>query len=109
MKSRVYVNTKLTAVLGVMVLLLLLPCSKGANPDFASSQGAAGWTANRWSYMTAWNLSSGALSVGTQWYNGRQVMNHAVVKQQWIARFIYDQSTGQTRQLSWFYYQDHVQ
>lgn len=97
------------AILGMLLTASLAPHARAANPDFATTQGVAGWTANRWAYMTAWNLSSGALSVGSQWYNGRTVMNHAVAKNQWIARFVYDQTTGQTRQLAWFYTQDHVQ
>ena len=100
----------LISILGVLLVVALLAGVVRANPIFNTTQPVAGYTVNRWSYMTAWNLSTGALSLSPSWYNGRNVWNHPVTsKQQWIARFVYDQSLGQTRELAWYYTQDHVQ
>lgn len=76
-----------------------------ANPDLYSLQPVAGWAENRWSFMTAWNLSSGQLEMSPAFYSGRQVWHHNAPKTQWIGRFIYDQGTGRTSELAWFYSQ----
>ena len=81
-----------------------------ANQVFDATQPITGTSASRWAFMTAWNLSSGALLMSPTWYNGNSTWNHdASGTQQWIARFVYDQSAGQTRALAWYYRQDHVQ
>ncbi|HPG01188.1 MAG TPA: CARDB domain-containing protein [Kiritimatiellia bacterium] len=78
--------------------------------SFDTSQPIAGSAVNRWSFMTAWNLTTGALSVSPSWQNGSYTWNHPADNyQQWIARFAYDQVTGQTTALAWYYRQAHVQ
>lgn len=79
-------------------------------PIFDASQPIAGNAVNRWSFMTAWNLATGVQSVSPSWQNGSYTWNHpAAGYQQWIARFAYDQVTGKTTSLAWYYRQAHVQ
>ena len=79
-------------------------------PIFDASQPIAGNAANRWSFMTAWNLTTGVQSVSPSWQNGSYTWNHpAAGYQQWIARFAYDQVTGKTTSLAWYYRQAHIQ
>ncbi len=80
-----------------------------ANPDLYSRQPVAGWSANTWSFMTAWNLGSGQLEVSQNWYSGRLQWSHSAPKTQWIARFTYDVATGRTSELAWYYSQVFVQ
>lgn len=78
--------------------------------SFDTSQPIAGTAVNRWSFMTAWNLTTGALSVSPSWQNGSYTWNHPADNyQQWIARFVYNQGTGKTAGLAWYYRQSHVQ
>ena len=79
-------------------------------PAFDASQPIAGSAVNRWSYMTAWNLVTGSLNVSPSWQNGSYTWNHpAEGGEQWIARFAYDQVTGKTTSLAWYYRQAHIQ
>lgn len=95
-------------ILGI-ALGMGLTVGAAANPDLHSSQPIAGWSDNSWSFMTAWNLSSGLLQVSPNWFSGRQLWTHAAPKNQWIARFTYNQVTGQTAELAWYYSQWFVQ
>lgn len=77
---------------------------------FDAAQPIAGYAVNRWSFMTAWNLSTGALEMSPRWRNGVQTWEHSAAgHQQWIARFSYDDTTGRTTALAWYYRQSHVQ
>lgn len=77
---------------------------------FDTRQPITGWANNRWSFLTAWNLSTGALEVSPRWRNGYLTWEHtADAYQQWIARFVYDEGTGKTTAMAWFYRQSHVQ
>ncbi len=77
---------------------------------FDTSQPITGWANNRWSFMSAWNLSTGALEVSPRWNNGPLTWNHtADAYQQWIARFVYDEVTGKTTALAWYFRQSHIQ
>ena len=99
----------LIPIFGLLAVALLLGVAQ-ANPLFNTTQPVAGYTTSRWAFLTAWNLSTGVQSVSASWYNGRSVWSHPVTaQQQWIARFVYDQGTGQTRELAWYYSQPHVQ
>jgi len=80
------------------------------SPTFNMIQRITCSAVNKWAFLTAWNLATGVQSVSPSWYKGRSVWSHPVTaQQQWIARFVYDQGTGQTRELAWFYSQPHVQ
>ncbi len=76
---------------------------------FASTQSALG-TANRdWSFMTAWNLSTGLLEISPTWYNGSSTFVFTLsTANQWLALFLYDEGTAQTRELRWNYRQLYV-
>ncbi len=76
---------------------------------FSDSQSALGYANKDWSFMTAWNLASGAFLVGPDWYNGTSTFTYTLTYQQWIALFLYDDGTAQTRELRWSYRQPHVQ
>ncbi len=77
---------------------------------FDSTQLVSGLAVNRWSFMTAWNLATGSLAVSPRWWHGVYTWEHAASgHQQWIARFTYDESTGRTTSLAWYYRQSHVQ
>lgn len=79
-------------------------------PHIDTIQPVAGTTVKRWSFMTAWNLHTGGFEASPQWYNGVYTWNHdATGYQEWLARFIYDQTSMQTRSLTWYYRQVHVQ
>lgn len=96
--------------LRIAIMALWVAGSAFANPQFNNNQTIAGRTTDRWTFMTAWNLSSGAFQVSPNWFNGRSVWSHAAsTHTQWIARFVYDQTSGQTRELAWYYSQIHVQ
>lgn len=79
------------------------------NQYFAESQPFIGYAKNDWSFMTAWNLNSGAFQVGPDWYNGNSTFTYTLTYQQWIALFLYDDGTAQTRELRWAFRQPHVQ
>jgi hypothetical protein len=76
---------------------------------FADSQPVRG-TANRdWSFITAWNLSNGKLEVSSDWYTGDFTFDYTLnAYQQWLAVFLYDDGTAQTRELRWSYRQAYV-
>lgn len=99
----------LIPLLGLLLVTAFLLGAADANPTIGTTQGIVGRTTSRWAFMTAWNLATGVQSVSPSWYNSTSVWNHPAGQQQWIARFVYDQSTGQTRELAWFYGQPHVQ
>lgn len=90
--------------------LILMAGSAAANQQFHTAQPFAGRANNQWAFITAWNLASGGLEVSPNWYNGRHVWSHSTASlNQWIARFVYDQAAGKTRELAWYYSQVHVQ
>ncbi|HPG01185.1 MAG TPA: hypothetical protein PLE77_14095 [Kiritimatiellia bacterium] len=99
----------LILTIGLLLISVVFVGETHAGPTFSTSQIIIGVSYYRWMFMTAWNLSSGALYQSNTGYNGPSVFNHPAPQQQWIARFIYDQTTGQTRELAWYYSQDHVQ
>lgn len=96
----------------MFLMMVVFVCVVGrtlANPDMNATQPVAGSADNRWSFMTAWNLSTGRLDVSSNWYAGRLVWSHPAPKTQWIARFVYDQPAGRTAELAWYYCQWFVQ
>lgn len=79
-------------------------------PAFNTIQRLTCSAVNKWSFLTAWNLSTSGLEMSASWYNGSFTWEHtAAGSQQWIARFAYDQGTGKTTALAWYYRQAHVQ
>lgn len=99
----------LTLTLALLLISAVFVGETQAAPAFSTTQTAIGESYYRWIFLTAWNLSSGALSQSQTGYHGPCVFNHPAPQQQWIARFIYDQTTGKTRELAWYYSQPHVQ
>lgn len=90
-------------LLVVALFVARFPIALRANPDLYSFQPVAGLAESSWSFMTAWNLSTGHLEISPTFYNERSVWFHSAPKLQWIGRFIYDQSSGQTAELAWYY------
>lgn len=79
-------------------------------PTFHTIQRLTCSAVNKWSFLTAWNLSTSGLEASASWRNGSFTWEHtAAGSQQWIARFAYDQGTGKTTALAWYYRQAHVQ
>ncbi len=77
---------------------------------FSPTQVVRATAKKDWSFLTAWNLSTGALKVSPLWYNGDYSFTYDQDGyQQWIALFLYDDGTKQTRELRWSYRQVHVQ
>ncbi len=76
---------------------------------FSESQSAIGYAKKDWSFMTAWNLASGAFLVGPDWYNKSSTFIYSLPERQWVAVFLYDDGTAQTRELRWSFRQPHVQ
>ncbi len=77
---------------------------------FSTNERAIGVTTGDWAFMSAWNLSTGDLQVSPSWRDGTHTWPYTRSGHgQWIARFIYRQSAGQTRELQWSYTQVHVQ
>ncbi len=99
----------------IMIVLLSAAVTAGPSalaqqPSFAVTESAIGFTQNAWSFMTAWNLSTGDLQVSGKWFNGSQAWNFNQPNLlQWVAKFIYDDATGSTRELQWTYTQPHIQ
>ena len=97
------------------IALLFLLCFTANNvsaqsQSFAATETAVGYTVNTWSFMTAWDLTSGGLQVSPNWINGHYFWNFSQPHyQRWTAKFIYDVSTGSSRELKWSYTQIHVQ
>ena len=76
----------------------------------SSTQAVVGYSPGQWGFMTAWNLSTGGLQQSSSWRTGTHRFDHAYpTYRQWIARFVYNQSTGRTTDMAWFYGQPHVQ
>ncbi len=93
-----------------LVLVLVGAFSAHAQQGMQNRQSIHGVSSGGWSYLTAWNLSSGALQMSGSWWSGAHRFEHsAPYYREWIARFIYNQSTGRTAALAWFYAQPHVQ
>ncbi len=95
-------------------LLLGLACvwvaETKANQYFPTQQVLRGWANNDWSFMTAWDLSTGALTQSPDWYNGEYLWRWTNVSYyHWIALFIYDDGSGRTQELTWYWIQPHVQ
>ena len=101
----------LLVALGVVAILVcILVPQVNASQYFPVSQISRGYAINDWSFMTAWNLASGTQQVSSDWYNGAYLFYYdRPYYQQWIALFIYDDGTGQTRELAWSYSQQHIQ
>lgn len=99
----------LILTLALLLISVVFVGETQAAPVWDTTQTIRGTSSYRWTFLTAWNLSSGALSQSQASYHGPFWLNHPAPQQQWIARFIYDQSSGQTRELAWFYRQPHVQ
>lgn len=91
--------------------VLIAPMQSSSQPQrFAETERAMGNTNNDWAFMTAWDLTSGDLAVSPTWYNGDSVWNFDQPHlEHWIAKFIYDQISGSTRELQWSYTQEFVQ
>ncbi len=84
--------------------------SAPAGQTFASVQNAVGYANNDWSFMTAWNLNTGEFLISSDWYTGNKSFYYNLAAPfQWVALFIYDDGTVQTRELRWNYRQPHVQ
>lgn len=82
------------------------PAAQGMN----ITQPVNGYSNGDWSFMTAWNLSNGLQEISASWYSGVHTFTHSSpFYGQWIARFVYDSGTAQTRALIWMYGQVHVQ
>lgn len=100
----------LIVALAVLVLGGVLVASTQASQYFTQLQYARAEAINDWSFMTAWNLSTGNLQASPDWYNGIYSWGwYHYLHHQWIARFVYDDGTGQTRELEWSYSQPHIQ
>ncbi|HPF99486.1 MAG TPA: hypothetical protein PLE77_05425 [Kiritimatiellia bacterium] len=81
-----------------------------ATQYFTTQQSVRAYALNDWSFLTAWDLSNGQLQISPDWYNGTYVWNWTMqYHQHWFALFVYDDGTGQTRELCWVYSQDHIQ
>lgn len=92
------------------VLVMGVAFSANAQQSMSITQSIHGYSSGGWSFLTAWNLSTGAQQVSTGWYSGARRFEHSVSAwRQWIARFIYNQSTGRTAALAWYYDQPHFQ
>ena len=77
---------------------------------FSTNERAIGTTTGDWAFMSVWNLSTGQLEVSPAWRDGTHTWTYGRSGYgQWMARFIYQQATGQTRELQWSYTQSHVQ
>lgn len=99
----------IAAGIAVVVACVLVP-QANANQYFTQLQYCRAQANNDWSFMTAWNLSTGVLQASPDWYNGVYSWGwYHYLHGQWIALFIYDDGTGQTRELEWSYSQVHIQ
>ncbi len=77
---------------------------------FALTQPVIGYANKDWSFMTAWNLANGRLEISPHWYNGSSAFTYTLdTAYQWVAIFLYDEGTMQTRQLRWAHRQQHIQ
>ena len=99
----------LILTLALLLISVVFVGEAQAAPVFATTQTIDGYSIYRTAFLTAWNLSSGALSVSQTSYHGLFWLDHPAPPQQWIARFIYDEGSGKTRELAWHYTQPHVQ
>ncbi len=100
------------AAVGVVIVVVCLLGVRSLQADqyFPVGQISRGWANNDWSFMTAWNLTTGDLQVSPDWYDGEYLwMFDESSYAQWTALFIYDDGTGQTRELRWAYCQSHIQ
>ena len=101
---------KIAIVVGVVVVCLIGALSVKAEQHFTVGQPMRGYATYDWSFMSAWNLSGGELEVSPNWFNGEYVFWYNIpYYREWIALFIYDDGTKQTRELMWSYLQSHVQ
>lgn len=95
---------RVAIVIAIVGICLLGTVAVDANQYFPITQISRGWANSDWSFMTAWNLSTGYLQVSSDWYNGGY--NWSWDQQgynRWTALFVYDDGTGQTRELMWSY------
>lgn len=98
---------KMAVVLGI-VLMCLAGINANGSQWFSASQPTSGYSTGDWSYMSAWNLSSGSLEVSSAWYSGYLTFWYdASVSREWTALFVYDQGTGLTIELTWAYWQPY--
>ena len=101
---------KIAIVVGLMSVCLFGAMEADAWQMFAIDQPVTGEAGNDWSFMTAWNLSTGEFEVSTPWYNGYHTMWYNLDSwNEWVALFVYDDGLGETRELMWSYVQYHVQ
>lgn len=97
-------NNNAVAILGDRLTVRVTPVT------FLDYQSIRGVTDSVWAFMTAWNLATGTLDVSPSFRNTTYAWDHpAPGYQQWIARFVYNQGTGKTTGLAWYYRQPHVQ
>lgn len=82
----------------------------GADQYFVTGQKVRANAVYDWSFLTAWDLYNGQLQASADWYNGVNEWSWTMgYHQHWFALFVYDDGTGQTRELCWAYSQDHIQ
>ena len=100
----------LVLICALAILALIVPQEASGNPSFAVDTPLHGETSNRWAFMTAWGLTTGDHSVSPSWYNGKYLWYHDVwYWNEWYAQFLYNQGTGRTAELVWYFCQIHVQ
>lgn len=101
----------LLVALGVVAILVcILVPQVNASQGFAVSEPVLGLAVSDWSFITAWDLSDGQLQASSDWFNGTYLWYYTQYDYyHWTARFVYDDGTGQTRELQWSYTQPHVQ
>ncbi len=97
-------------MLAILGVLLLSGAGYALTQSFSVEERAIGTTQNTWAFMTAWNLSNGDLQFSRDWYNGTETWTfNQPYYRNWIAKFIYNKSAGQTRELQWSYTQEQIQ
>jgi hypothetical protein len=95
----------LMVILGVCTLGVM---SVEANQYFSIHQAIQGTANNDWSFMTAWELSTGNVQVSASWYNGGFWFSwNQNYYYNWTALFMYDEGSGTTRELMWAYCQKY--
>jgi hypothetical protein len=92
----------------VVVLLVSAACAPlFASQTFSYSQPTRGQANNDWSFITTWNLSTGTTSISPDWYNGYYTHYYNLPYINWVALFMYDDGTSQTRELCWAWCQTY--
>lgn len=101
-------KTATAALLSVGILGLTMFQASGAQ-GFATNHRAHGSGNGSWAFMTAWNLSTGSQSVSPQFIGLYEWTFSMPARNQWTAKFVYDQGLLETTQLRWSYTQGFIQ